>query len=72
MTEKQVGGSGIGAQVFMAVLAVLTGAVAVLFGSAAFSGRTTQWAPLWGSLAFGLIAAIFVVGFFLAGTVRRD
>jgi hypothetical protein len=72
MTEKQFGGSGIGAQVFMAVLAVLTGAVAVLFGSAAFSGRTTQWAPLWGSLAFGLIAAIFVVGFFLAGTVRRD
>ena len=61
MAEDDVGGTGIGAEVFMAVLAVLTGGIAALFASAAFSGPTTQWPLFGGFLAFGFVSAFFIL-----------
>jgi hypothetical protein len=72
VAEKQIGGTGIGAQVFMAIMAVLIGAVAWLFGWGAMSQPTIEWGRVSGALVFGIIAALFVVFFFAAGASRRD
>ena len=71
MPEK-AGRTGVAGQIFLLILAGLTGGLAGLFGFAAFSGPTVNWASVGGLSAFGLISAFFVVGVFAVGAVRRD